>query len=158
MRRTLAALEKLTPILYWASWPLNYVYVKGTQRTRVLLCADNKILLVKGIHSDGKWSLPGGGLHKDEQPEYGATRELMEETGIAIGIEKLQFMAAHQHHEHKLHYTGLYYLAELSQPLPAMPKLPEIVRAKWIAEADLTQYKLGPDVVRALSLRSTVVQ
>jgi 8-oxo-dGTP diphosphatase len=54
------------------------------KRATVLLCSDNKILLVmdKGHH---KWSLPGGGVKHGEESYVAAKRELKEELGITVG-------------------------------------------------------------------------
>lgn len=45
-----------------------------------LIFKDNKVLLIK--ESDGRWSLPGGGLEVGESFESGIKRELIEEIGI----------------------------------------------------------------------------
>tara|TARA_R100000935_G_C2786162_1_gene143846 strand:- start:508 stop:933 length:426 start_codon:yes stop_codon:yes gene_type:complete len=54
----------------------------------VLNSANNKpeILLIKRRNQPfkNKWALPGGFLEKDETLEYGAKRELEEETGLRI--------------------------------------------------------------------------
>ena len=65
----------------------------------VMILRDNKILLGKrhedptkassALHGEGTWTMPGGKLHFGETFEAGAERELMEETGLAIGTTKI---------------------------------------------------------------------
>tara|TARA_R100001369_G_scaffold20091_1_gene36804 strand:+ start:309970 stop:310392 length:423 start_codon:yes stop_codon:yes gene_type:complete len=45
-----------------------------------------KVLLIKRKNDpfENKWAIPGGFLEKDENLEYGAKRELEEETGLKI--------------------------------------------------------------------------
>lgn len=54
-----------------------------TRGVRILIVAENKILLVKHWYN-GLWVMPGGGVHKNETPEYAAVRELREEVGLDI--------------------------------------------------------------------------
>ncbi len=52
------------------------------------LCADRDAILLTRIapghtsDSDGKWTLPGGGINFGEDPRDGVLRELREETGL----------------------------------------------------------------------------
>ncbi|HVU73301.1 MAG TPA: NUDIX hydrolase [Mycobacteriales bacterium] len=50
----------------------------------VLLVHDGHVFLAERArmtHNGGTWALPGGALHRDETPEEGALRELVEELG-----------------------------------------------------------------------------
>ncbi|WP_369222444.1 NUDIX domain-containing protein [Streptomyces sp. R39] len=50
-----------------------------------------------GIHHGGTWSIPGGALHRNEQPEGGALREAAEELGTlpALGTPYRIHVADH---------------------------------------------------------------
>lgn len=60
----------------------------------ILLLKDGKVLLGKrhenpekassALHGEGTWTMPGGKLHFRETFEVGATREVLEETGIQL--------------------------------------------------------------------------
>lgn len=143
---------------FWMSWPLLYVYLKFGERTRVLLVAGDKILLVRTWHGPGDWSLPGGGIHKNEEPTVAATRELMEETAIGLGTDQLKPLGTHRHTEYGLAFTCHYFLVELPQPILARPKLPEILEAMWVPRAELGSYDLAPDTKHALSVTDALVQ
>lgn len=52
---------------------------------------ENHVLLVRrGVEPElGKWALPGGYMDADEMPEAALARELAEEVGIAVELDKL---------------------------------------------------------------------
>ena len=80
-------------ISYVLAWPILYFLFKGTNRTRVIVCSGDKVLFVKDWLGNGTWKLPGGGVHKNEDPEVAAARELQEETGIKLPGAKLKKFA-----------------------------------------------------------------
>ena len=49
---------------------------------KALIVRDGKVLLV--WDNKTRWELPGGRLHKDEQPLDGLRRELIEELGLEV--------------------------------------------------------------------------
>ena len=55
----------------------------------IVACVDpeGRVLLVKQVTGPfaGAWLLPGGMVERDETPENGARRELLEETGLTAG-------------------------------------------------------------------------
>jgi ADP-ribose pyrophosphatase YjhB (NUDIX family) len=53
-----------------------------------LLRPDGKLLLVEQRHSPG-WALPGGLLHRGENPADGVVREVNEEVGLALDPARL---------------------------------------------------------------------
>ena len=62
------------------------------QRVAAVIIKDNKILLLHRI-KDGKeyFVFPGGGIEKGESLEEAVIREVQEELGLEIKIEKLLF-------------------------------------------------------------------
>ena len=56
----------------------------------IILNEENKMLLVKQ-HHEGKdiWMVPGGGIEDNESSREAAVREVKEETGLDIEVEKL---------------------------------------------------------------------
>ena len=57
---------------------------------------DGKILMLKraGGALSGQWFLPGGALERDELPEDGARRELVEESGLDV-VGELELVGAY---------------------------------------------------------------
>lgn len=54
----------------------------------IILDKDNKVLLCHRQDHD-LWNLPGGGLEENETPEMGVVREVREETGLNVVVEKI---------------------------------------------------------------------
>jgi ADP-ribose pyrophosphatase YjhB (NUDIX family) len=63
--------------------PLHSVSVAG-----VVVRDDGRVLAIRRA-DNGTWEPPGGVLELDERPEDGAVREVLEETGIRVSIERL---------------------------------------------------------------------
>jgi ADP-ribose pyrophosphatase YjhB (NUDIX family) len=56
--------------------------------TAVVPDAEGRILLQRRM-DDGRWGLPGGWLDPGETPVQGVAREVLEETGIVVEVERL---------------------------------------------------------------------
>ena len=82
----------------------------------VVLRADT-VLLVRRGHppAAGSWSLPGGAQEVGETAEAGARRELLEETGLAVGALHLVAHVDSLHRDEagrlRFHYTILDFAA-----------------------------------------------
>ena len=63
--------------------PTHSVSVAG-----VVVDADGRVLVIQR-HDNGHWELPGGILELDETLEQGVQREVMEETGVQVTVERL---------------------------------------------------------------------
>jgi ADP-ribose pyrophosphatase YjhB (NUDIX family) len=76
----------------------------------VIFNADREILLVKSTYQRlHPWGLPGGSLEYGESAEEATLREVWEETGLRLEIERLLFV--------KTWYpdrVGLYYLCKIA--------------------------------------------
>lgn len=58
-----------------------------------VLMVDDKILLIKQNVRNRKWYLPGGKLEADETIEEGIKREMREETGAGVEVERMLCIA-----------------------------------------------------------------
>lgn len=57
--------------------------------TGVILNKQSEILVCKHTYRQTKWSLPGGYIKTKEHPTEGLAREIEEETGFIVRIEKI---------------------------------------------------------------------
>ena len=53
------------------------------------LCQDGERVLLPRRRYSGWWNLPGGGMERGETVEEAAAREVREETGLEVGVERL---------------------------------------------------------------------
>jgi ADP-ribose pyrophosphatase YjhB (NUDIX family) len=106
MKRILLQIWRIFPawlqdILSRIIRPLFQVFVAA-----VMFDEDKKILLVKSTYKRFHlWGLPGGSLEYGEHPEKAVIREVLEETGLKICIER--FLLVNSWRPDRV---GLYYL------------------------------------------------
>ena len=75
----------------------------------VIFNQDKKILLVKSTYQKfHPWGLPGGNLNYGESPEDAVMREIFEETGLYIEVEKFLLVKTWLPDR-----VGLYYLCSI---------------------------------------------
>lgn len=151
-------IERLGVIAWWVTLPGLIVYLWNRPRTRVLVRAGGKILVVRGWLGTGKWMLAGGGLHKHELAIDGAVREVREETGLALKPQDLQPLKQETYRFRGIKFPCHYFVADLSgepKNYTLHPQPTEISRAEWIAPSELTAQNANPDVLRALQHAQT---
>lgn len=96
----------------------------------VIVINNNKLLIVKS-KSEQKWSIPTGGIEKEETSEEAAIREVFEETGYTITILSRIKTLSKLVKEYKV--TVDYFLGEVQsgEMLNNDPDA-EIEEIKWI--------------------------
>lgn len=77
----------------------------------VIFDANKNIFLVKSTYQRvHPWGLPGGSLEYGEQPEEAVIREIWEETGLSVCIEKFLLVSSWLPDR-----VGLYYLCRITE-------------------------------------------
>jgi 8-oxo-dGTP pyrophosphatase MutT (NUDIX family) len=137
---------------FWLGWPALYIYLLGSERTRIVISCGDNILVVKGWLSDGQWGLPGGGMHKGEQPLQALLREVYEETQLRLATDDVTFIGRYQYRKG---FRYDFHLFELE--LADMPELVcepyEISDAEWLPWRSLMDSStLSTDTRQALEL------
>ena len=118
---------------FFAALPLLYVYLRHGERIRLVLRCGEKVLVVKGWLGNGQWVLPGGGLHKNEEPVIGALRELREETGIELHAKQLSYEGKHVGRESTgITFTYHLFVATIKEELVPQLQRHEISDAAWV--------------------------
>lgn len=112
-------------LLYPLLWAFFALYT--STRTRGLVFDEKgKVLLVKNWIGNGKWDVPGGGLHHAESLQECLSREVYEETGLIIGPDNWKFLAAHRQH-----LTDFTYFTAVVQFKEPKRQRWEITDASW---------------------------
>lgn len=135
---------------FWAAWPLIWLGLQFTRRTRVLVIAEGKVLVLKGWLGSGQWGLPGGGLHWHEDSLQGAIRELAEETGLRCTPDQLQPLGEVIYTTRGLRTRSVCFAVELPTT-PSVKKRPlEIIGTDWLSPQEATQPSVEPIVQQLL--------
>lgn len=139
-------------IAFWAALPLLHIYLRARRRTRVLVVSEGKVLLVRGWLSNGKWHLPGGGLHFREHASHGAVREVREETGVLLLPSQLGSVGLARFKGHGLRFTYEQFIVELPGIVPLVRQKGEIIDTEWVSIEDISPRNAESDVVQLLAM------
>lgn len=142
--------QALGTAAFWASWPLLHIYLRSSARTRVLVVAGDRVLVIKNWFGTKRWALPGGGLHRNEDPLLGSLRELKEETGLVLRPEQLRPLFADTYRQSGLRFNYRCYKAAVQTAVPLTPGPLEVITAAWLPKSQLTPANAGQDVIAAL--------
>lgn len=142
-------------------WPGLFIFFTGSHRARVIVLVGDEVLLVKDRSElwfdDTRWSLPGGGIHRNESPVEGGARELLEEVGVLVRPGQIEQFGHERVSEYGLSYDGYFMFVRL----PAKPELKlqrlEVARAEWCRLTDLDHRDLKYEARRALELMAQQV-
>jgi len=103
----------------------------------------NSIILVKRTHEPGKgfWSIPGGLVELGEPVKDAVKREVREETGLEVEIDKLIDVIDNIIYDRsrrlKFHYVLIDFLVH-----PVGGELQDAAKARWIKARELCQYRI----------------
>ena len=90
---------------------------------RGVVFKEDKILLVRELQDQGKWTLPGGWVDINEPPSQAVEREVREEAGKIVKAVKLLALYDSNQHGHPplpFHSYKLFFLCEmLGETIPA---------------------------------------
>jgi 8-oxo-dGTP pyrophosphatase MutT (NUDIX family) len=138
-------------VAFWVSWPGSWLYLRVGKRTRVLVVAEGEVLVVKPWLGSGRWILPGGGLHRREDPLAGALRELREETGLMLEPSNLKQMYEGRFRQFGFRFTYTAFVAEVPHKPATQRQFLELTDVAWLAPEGLTAQNAAMDVTQALA-------
>lgn len=130
--------------------PLIRFFIQRTRRAYVLILCEGEILLIKNWLARQDWGLPGGGVHKKEEPRDAAVREVKEETGLDLRVS-LELMAQGRWKADRLGHEYLIFLARLPSKETITSRQFEIIAAEWVPLNRIVQYDISPDLVKVIS-------
>jgi ADP-ribose pyrophosphatase YjhB (NUDIX family) len=123
------------------------------------LCRDDadRVLLVRASarsHHEGRWFLPGGGVHHGEDPADAARREVAEETGLRVEIEGVRDVVTEverlpdvYRHQDRLIFDCRVVGGTLRDESDGTTN-----RAAWVRSDELSELPLMPHVAQLLGV------
>lgn len=142
--------QRIGITLFWLTYPISWSKLRGSKRTRVLIVCGNYVVVTKRWLGEGKWSLPGGGLHRQEESTDGALREVREETALQLKSTRLKRDSEQIYEYHGLSFSYALFTTKLSRRLPLKAQSFELVAAEWIHYSQLNASNAQPDVLSAV--------
>lgn len=134
------------PVLLCMARSWWYITRPKTSGAKVIIRYKDEILLIKTTYGYN-YSLPGGGLKKNETPESAAKREVMEEVGILL--EKVTPLPSFVSHEEYKEDTVYGFYAEVTNMNYRLDSF-EIDKAEWHSLDNLP--KLGQVTNKIINL------
>lgn len=129
----------------------------------VIVDDDDRMLLAHWVEGPrGAWTLPGGGLEPGEDPERAARREVTEETGYRVAIDKLigvhsRVIPAHRRltpgHDRPLQALRIVYTAHVTGGELRNEIGGSTDRAEWFPRAEVRDLSRVHLVDLALKMR-----
>jgi ADP-ribose pyrophosphatase YjhB (NUDIX family) len=123
-------------VRYWTSFSSRRI-----QGVRIILIDDRRILLVSHWYAPWAWTLPGGGVDKNEEPEAAAMREAFEETGLNVRSIAGE-IGTYQGRWGRGDLVAVYYTGDFEGSLALKPNL-EIMARSWF-DIDKLPEELSP--------------
>jgi ADP-ribose pyrophosphatase YjhB (NUDIX family) len=130
-----------------AWWLVRRPYTHGVKC--VVRDDAGRVLFVRHAYGNrAVWELPGGGMHRREDPEAAVRREMREELGIElVGVRAVGEVEVAGSHKRTL----LHCFAASTGGAPLRLAAAEIAVARW-APVDAPPQPLGPDAAALLAL------
>lgn len=137
--------QKSGIVAYWILLPALHVYLRIGQRTRIAVTQKNQLLVVKPWLGNGKWCLPGGGVHRHENTADAAKRELFEETGVKVN--NLRSATPLTYGQSGLRFRYVLFTHQAHQLLPIVRQPWELVDVAWRPIDTLSSENSNQDVI-----------
>jgi 8-oxo-dGTP diphosphatase len=128
---------------------LNYreYPVRPVAAVSVLVKSGSKVLLIKRRFDpgSGKWSIPGGLTELGETIREAALREVYEETGLKVELDKLlnvvDYIEVDEKGAIRFHYILICFLAHVKDT-PSVKPSEEVADTMWVEESEVLNYDI----------------
>lgn len=132
---------------YWVTVPGIWLILRRTLRCRVVIRHEDSIVVVKPWLGNGKWCLPGGGVHGGESAAEAVRRETYEEVGIKLNPADCHSHGSQLYRQNGLAFTYHLFAAALAEKSPTKRQNIEIFEAAWVPVNRLTPKTANQDVL-----------
>lgn len=110
-------------------WIATFTGAGSVQGVRIILVKDRSVILVSHWYAPWAWTLPGGGVDRNETPEAAAIREAREETGFEVKTLAGE-IGTYTGTMGKRDKVRVYYTGDFEGSLSLRPNL-EIMARSW---------------------------
>lgn len=130
-------------------------------RTRVIVLHQNRMLLLSPDRPGAGWRLPGGGLFPNESLAECGEREVMEETGIAVRVDRVAFLREFvvpkycpvpEVEGEAFSLEVHLYAAPTTDQIEPRPESPDAPMPHWIPFDKVSALPLWPKELKTLAL------
>ncbi len=135
---SLSIIEVVHIVRYWLAFARGD---RGSQGARIIIVDERRVLLVSHWYAPWAWTLPGGGVGKNETPEEAAMREAYEETGLKVNSIAGE-IGTYTGSMGKRDKLAVFYTGDFSGSLAMRPNL-EIMARSWF-DIDSLPDELSP--------------
>lgn len=139
-------------VIYWLTRPIQIPFLARGLRAYVAIMVGDELLIVRNWLSDGRWSLPGGGIKRGESKLLAAKRELMEEIALHINPDDLTVLG--QGSKKLIIGSRKYVILRLEvaiKPQVLINPL-EITGYRWLKISEVTKLRASQDLLDAARL------
>ena len=109
---------------------------------------DNRILIVQRAAADsggGTWECPGGKIDFGEQPEDSLIREIREETGLTVTVDKIAYASSILAHPDRQVILLVYFCTAMTSSVT----LSEEHDAYFWADESMIRQQIAPSILTA---------
>lgn len=115
----------------------------------VILAADRVLLIHRYKHGREYYIVPGGGVEPGETPEQAAIREIKEETGLEIELDRKLWEYVNQGHP-ETYYLAAWFSGRLGLGGPELAEqsAENIFQLEWVRLSQLARLPLKPEIIK----------
>lgn len=135
---------------YWVTVPGIWLVLRRTLRSRIIIRSKDSIIVVKPWLGNGKWCLPGGGVHTGESALAAVRRETEEEVGIQLSAIDCNRLGTQLYRQNGLAFTYHLFAVELNEQVQIKKQPLEIVEAAWVPIKKLNNKTANQDVLAGI--------
>ena len=122
---------------------------------RAVILRDDRLLLVNAYPGrTDLWCAPGGGVEPHASLTDNLTRELLEETGLAIGIGAVCLVNEFHDPERDYHQVDIYFRCTVQDgAIAAGWRDPEgvVTHRRWVTRDEMAGLRVKPDALAAVA-------
>lgn len=99
---------------------------------------NGKVLISKrkpDVNAGDLWEFPGGKVHEGESPEQAVVRELREELGIGVRVDRFYARVEHEYPDRRIELLAYLCVLEEGKPAPV-----QCAAFDWVPFTDLNRF------------------